>query len=385
MPIHFINKQKELDSILPTLKNAVQLAIDLEFDKNYYRYGFNLCLVQIYDGNSCYLIDPLSDSLDIQTIFPVLENPDVQKVTFAFGEDLRLLHSMGCFPKNIYDVDNAISLLNYSPASLTNHLDNILEIDTGKSSQMSNWYKRPLSEQQIKYAAEDVLHLIKLQNVLADEAEQKKITGWINEENKILDSLDYSDVDNNDYIKEKDKNDFTEKEWYIYTRLMESREEIAEKLNKPSFQIIKKDVIKKIALDPDKLNKWTSTRGIFKRLRTESMKKKLYEVTQQALDEASELGLSDDELATKSLSDEEKNLYREQREKINRAKSEFFNPIKDQIEADYGKEVATFLFSNRIIAEIVTDNQTDLAAYKLNLLKRYSDDLDLDIEDYLNF
>lgn len=384
MSIQIIDEQQKLNSILPYLETADKIAIDLEFDKNYYRYGFNLCLMQIYDGNNCYLIDPLSDSLDIQSIFPVLENPDVQKVTFAFGEDLRLLHSMGCFPKNIYDIDNAISLLNYSPASLTNHLNNILEIDTGKSSQMSNWYKRPLSEEQIKYAAQDVLHLIKLQKVLSDEAEQKEITGWINEENKILDSLNYSDIDNNDFIKEKDKNDFTEKEWHIYTRLMESREEIAKKLNKPSFQIIKKEVIKKIALNPNKLNKWTSTRGIFKRLRTESMKKKLYDVTQQALDEASELGLSDNEPAIKSLSDEEKNLYRKEREKINRAKLEFFNPIKEQIEADYGKEVATFLFSNRIISEIVTDNQPDLAVYKLNLLKRYSDDLDLDIDDYLN-
>lgn len=384
MSIQIIDEQQKLNSILPYLETADKIAIDLEFDKNYYRYGFNLCLMQIYDGNNCYLIDPLSDSLDIQSIFPVLENPDVQKVTFAFGEDLRLLHSMGCFPKNIYDVDNAISLLNYSPASLTNHLDNILEIDTGKSSQMSNWYKRPLSEEQIKYAAQDVLHLIKLQKVLSDEAEQKEITGWINEENKILDSLNYSDIDNNDFIKEKDKNDFTEKEWHIYTRLMESREEIAKKLNKPSFQIIKKEVIKKIALNPNKLNNWTSTRGIFKRLRTESMKKKLYEATQQALDEASELGLSDNEPAIKSLSDEEKNLYRKEREKINRAKLEFFNPIKEQIEADYGKEVATFLFSNRIISEIVTDNHPDLAVYKLNLLKRYSDDLDLDIDDYLN-
>lgn len=383
MTIQFISEQAELDSILPTLKNADQLAIDLEFDKNYYRYGFNLCLMQIFDGNSCWLIDPLSDSLNIQFIFPVLENPDVQKVTFAFGEDLRLLHSLGCFPKNIYDVDIAISLLNYSPASLTNHLENILGIDTGKSSQMSNWYNRPLTKEQIKYAAEDVLHLIKLQNVLADEAEQKEITGWINEENRILDSLDYSKVDNNGFLKDKDKNDFTEKEWHIFTRLMKTREDIAEKLNKPSFQIIKKEIIKKIARDPDKLNKWTSTRGIYKRLRTESMKKKLYEVAQQALDEASELGLSDNEPAGKLLGDEERTHYREQRDKINRAKSEFFNPIKEKIETDYGKEVAAFLFSNRIIAEIVTNSPPDLADYKLNLLKQYSDDLGLDFENYL--
>lgn len=384
MSIQFIDDQQKLNSIVPTMEKADYLAIDLEFDKNYYRYGFNLCLMQIFDGSNCYLIDPLSSTLNIKTIFPVLESPSVQKIAFAFGEDLRLLHSLGCFPRNIYDLDNAISLLNYSPASLTNHLEVILGIDTGKSSQMSNWYKRPLTEDQIRYAAEDVLHLIKLKKVLVDEAVQKKISGWIAEENRIMDSLDYSDIDNNDFIKEKDKNDFNEIEWHIYFRLMETREEMAEKLNKPSFQIIKKELIKKIARDPDKLNRWTSTRGIFKRLRTEEMQEKLIDVINQASNEAKEMGLSENTSASSTLTDEQKAHYREQREKINRAKAEFFKPIKDLIESDYGKEVSTYLFSNRIIGELVTAEKPELADYKLALLERYSNDLNINIKDYLN-
>ena len=382
MSIQFIDEQAALEKILPILQQAGQIAIDLEFDKNYYRYGFNLCLMQIFDGEQCYLIDPLSSSVSIESVFPVLEDPSTEKIAFAFGEDLRLLHSIGCFPKNIYDLDNAISILNYSPASLTNHLKEILEVDTGKSSQMSNWYRRPLSDDQAKYAAEDVLHLIRLKEVLTKEAEQKKVSGWISEENRVMDDEDHSETNNNDIIKEKDKNDFTETEWHIYKRLMEAREEIAEKLNKPSFQIIKKEIFLQAAKEPHRLNRWTSTRGIFKRIRTDQMKDKLLEVVSQAESEARELGLSNDEPANKPPSNDEKDLYRQQREKINTAKNEFFNPIKEQIEHDYGKEVSTFLFSNRIIAEAIS-NERELLGYKRELLEHYSMKLDLDMSDYL--
>ncbi|REL24050.1 ribonuclease D [Rhodohalobacter sp. SW132] len=382
MSVQFIDEQKTLNTVLPELNNAGQIAIDLEFDKNYYRYGFNLCLMQLSDGDNIYLIDPLSSSLQINTIFPVLENPEIEKVAFAFGEDLRLLHSIGCFPKNIYDLDNAISLLNYSPASLTNHLQNILEIDTGKSSQMSNWYHRPLSDDQLHYAAEDVRHLLILKDHLQTEAKEKELSGWIEEENRVMDLADHSNIDNNDVIKEKDKNDFTETEWHIYVRLMETREEIAEKLNKPSFQVIQKEIIQKAAKDPGRLEKWKNTRGIFKRIKTDRMKKKLLTVVRDAREEAAEKGLSDTDPANKPPSADQKKYYREQREKVNRAKREFFTPIKEQIEDDYGKEVSTFLFSNRIISETISEDQ-QLLHYKMELLRHYADKLNLDINEYL--
>lgn len=382
MAVQFINRQETLEITIHSLEQAEQIALDLEFDKNYYRYGFNLCLMQLYDGKNCYLIDPLSNDLNIETVFPVLENRSIQKVAFAFGEDLRLLHSLGCFPKDIYDLDIAISLLNYSPASLTNHLADILGIETGKSTQMSNWYKRPLTDQQTAYASEDVLYLLDLKHVLEKQAEQKQISHWIEEENRCWDELDFSGVENGG-IKEKDKQDLTEKEWHIYTRLIETREELSEKLNKPSFQVIKKDVIYQIAKEPEKLERWTSTRGIFKRLRNEKIKTKMEETVQKAEKEALKNGYSETDPASKPSTREERKRYQAVNQKISRAKEEFFNPVKEQITADYGKEVSTYLFSNRIIAGLVSTEQPEIENYKANLLKRYAEKLDLDMNRHL--
>lgn len=383
MSVQIVDQQHELESISQHLSQQDRISIDLEFDKNYYRYGFNLCLMQIHDGSACYLIDPLSNNLRIDTIFPVLESYDTEKVAFAFGEDLRLLHSIGCFPTNVYDLDNAISLLNYSPASLTNHLKNILEIETGKSSQMSNWYDRPLSKQQVQYASEDVLHLFSLHDQLRSEADQKNVSDWIVQENEAALLEDYSSTESNDIVKHKNKKEFSEKEWHIYVRLMETREQLSKSLNRPSFKVIKKEILMDIARDSNAISNWTNTRGIHRRLRNDKIKQKLETVFHQAGQEADERGLTESQSADKPLTTEERNERRLQREKVNMAKNELFNPIKEKIEADYGKEVSTFLFSNRIIDEIVTDENHKLLSYKENLLKEYAQFLDLDIKKFL--
>ena len=89
MNIQYIDDNSALQDVVIEISKADEFAIDLEFDRNRYRYGFNMCLMQVYDGNDCYVIDPLSSNIDIQGIFPVIEDPEIQKVVFAFGEDLQ--------------------------------------------------------------------------------------------------------------------------------------------------------------------------------------------------------------------------------------------------------------------------------------------------------
>ena len=64
------------------LQKVPFISVDLEFDKNRYRYGFNLCLIQIYDGSNTYLIDPLVDEIDLQPIFGIFEGPAEKLLIF---------------------------------------------------------------------------------------------------------------------------------------------------------------------------------------------------------------------------------------------------------------------------------------------------------------
>lgn len=383
MNIQLVTTNKDLESCLSSLKVRSEIALDLEFDKNYYRYGFNLCLLQVFDGDSCYLIDPLGENLNIDLIFPVLENRDIQKVVFAFGEDLRLLHSLNCFPKNIYDLSIATSLLNYPPASLVNIISDVLNIDTGKSSQMSNWFKRPLSEQQLEYAAQDVLHLLKLKKRFEKEADQKEISSWIKEENDVFDRLNYRDVDDINLIKEKDKKDLTEYEWHLFKNLMEFREKIAEENNVPGFKVIHKDSLIKIAKNPDNLNGSRFPNKYFNPGNQSTAEEHLTDLLRKSENEALKLGLSKSEPVNKPLSKDEYNEMKKERSRVNQIKNNLFKPVKKRITEDYGAEAASFMLSNRIISEIITGERNGLLNYKKELLLSYAEELNLDIQEHL--
>lgn len=378
MSVHYINSDTDLTRVAGILSKASRIAIDLEFDRNFYRYGFNLCLMQIYDGSSCYLIDPLSRKIDIEQVFPVIENPEIKKVTFAFGEDLRLLHSLGCFPRNIYDLNIATSLLNYPPSSLNALLEDVLEIDTGASSQRSNWFKRPLTENQIRYAAQDVLHLLELHSLLESEAEQKNISHWIHQENLIWDELDFSEEDHNGALKEKDKKNLSETEWHIYKGLMRIREDTARTYNKPGFQIIPNNLLKKMATNPSMIKNFMELNGIYRKIKNPQFQKKLTQVIRQKESEAKKLGLSPEEPAQKPLSKEEFRAMQRRKSEVNRFNNQIFKPVKDKLREDYGEQAATFIFSNRIIEQIVEGDNSELKDYKIDLLKTYSERLEID-------
>lgn len=380
MSFRYIKNTAELESCTNRLSTSPEIAVDLEFDKNFHHYGFNLCLVQIFSGNECYLIDPLSDGLEIEILFPVFENKQVQKVCFSFDEDLRLLHSMGCFPKNLYDLGTASRLINYPQTSLSNLVEELLGVDTGKSSQTSNWFKRPLSDRQLHYAAQDVLHLLELKEIIDREAKDKGVLSWIAEENSFLNDLDYSNINHNNNLKEKDKGDLTEHEWHLFKKLMEFRKEIAQKVNRPGFQIIKKDYLLDIAKDSRNLMKWTQKKGIYRGIKNEETKNRVLSIVKDASYEAEKLGLSKSKPAYKSLSDEEYAELRKEKSRVGQIKSQVFDPIKDRIKEDYGKETATFLFSNRIVSDIITGKNGELLNYKKNLILKYADELSLDVE-----
>lgn len=380
VPIIYVDQQDLLTKTITTLSSTERIAIDLEFDKNCYRYGFNLCLVQIFDGESCYLIDPLSPDLDIESLFPVIENGSIQKVCFAFDEDLRLFHSIGCFPKNLYDLSIASKLLNYPSISLTNLLSDKMGIDTGSSSQQSNWFKRPLDSNQLHYAANDVIHLFKLQTFFNEKAVENGVQKWISEENEALHLLDYSNVDHNDFIKEKDRSDFNEVEWHIFKKLLEWQNEKAMELNRPAYQIVPKSYLMELAKDSRRLMDWNTTRGIYRSIQTEATKNQLIQLVREAALEAGQLNLTESKSASQSLSPDEHKEIMAQKSEINRVKNSYFKPIKEHIEESLGSEIASFLLSNRIIAEMVTGKMDHLPDYRKELFLKCANDLSIEVD-----
>jgi len=379
----YVETKEVLADCVEVLKKQTAIAIDLEFDKNRYRYGFNLCLIQVYAGGRCFIIDPLADGIELSDFYAVIEDPSIEKVVYSFGEDLRLFHSLGCFPQNTFDIAIAMRLLDYPPASLASAAFDILEIEMSKSSQKSNWFLRPLSEKQLDYAAKDVLYLIEMQEILIKMAQEKGVLEWIEEENKIVDGLSYADVDNNNFLKEKDKHGLSEHEFFVFKGLLEYRETIAEKYNRPSYQILDKEYLRELSERPNQIYRFEKIRGVYKALKNEAFKKELWAKFQSLAKEAENAGLSKTENALKRLSSEVYRLRKKERSIRDEAKRKIFKPIQLLIAKNQGENVVTYIMGNRLMDELALGNLENLRDYKRVLIERYAEELGLDVSPYL--
>jgi len=373
MNFEYITTTDSLQDCLGFLGSATELAVDLEFDKNRYRYGFNLCLMQIRAGDRCFLIDPLVSQLDVSPVFPILENPGVPVITFAFGEDIRLLHSLGCFPKNVHDLSLAMRLINYPPMSLEKLAEQLLGIEPDKSSQQSNWFRRPLTKEQKLYAVRDVEFLFEMRDAVYDIAREKNVMPWIEEENRTYDEMNYADASENDPIREKDKKGLSEYEWHIFKEMARYREQLAEKINRPAYQAIEKSVM----VDVTK-GKKVSKGGMHPKVSNGEALHQLRNIRSRAEAEADDLGLSKTDRADKSPSPEEMAKIRAFKKRQDRVKNRLFKPIKREFGKDYGEETAAFIFPNRTIGDFVAGGADALPDYKRDILLDYAEKLKLE-------
>ncbi|MFU8811520.1 MAG: hypothetical protein ACNA78_01060 [Balneolaceae bacterium] len=380
----YVTTQPALDSALATLKQTEELAFDLEFDRNYHAYGFNLCLIQVSDGHHAYLIDPFPEEINLSPLFQLFEKSGQRLIAFSCSEDIRLLHSLGCFPSDVCDLSLATHLLNYPPASLDSYLETILGIDTAGSSQKSNWMKRPLTDEQIRYAARDVQHLHDLKEELFKQAEEKQVLRWIQEENQQWNHADFSDL-KDPVVREKEKQNLTEYEWHIYKTAAHFFDRKAEILNKPMYKVVQKHVLQRLARKPQSAGELHTIRGIHPALKKRGVSRDLANTLQQAAEEAAEKKLSKTDPASKPPTREQKNERREHRELVQQAKQELFDPIKAHIEKAYGEGTSTFLFSNRLVEEMVLDDNLTLPPYKEELIRQTAKQLNLSTEPYLSF
>ncbi len=152
-----INTPQAVDLAAEQLKNAPLLAIDTEYDSFRY-FREKLCLIQIYAPEKVYIIDPTVD-LDMSFLARPMKSRSVLKILHAADNDIRLLkRDYGFEFHNIFDTHRAAMLLGYRHLSLDKMIREFLGIELNKSKkvQRSRWDHRPLSEEQMEYAVQDV-------------------------------------------------------------------------------------------------------------------------------------------------------------------------------------------------------------------------------------
>jgi ribonuclease D len=155
------------------------VAVDTEFMRRNTFYP-QVALVQLCFGERAWLIDPLALQ-DPAPLADLLTDPVLTKVIHSASEDLEVFQRwLGVLPAPLFDTQRAAALLDrgFGTGYRALVLD-LLGVDLPKGETRSDWLRRPLTESQCEYAAQDVAWLLPVWKILSGECEAAGKLDWV--------------------------------------------------------------------------------------------------------------------------------------------------------------------------------------------------------------
>ncbi|WP_428771995.1 ribonuclease D [Vibrio sp.] len=175
MDYQIIDQDQELAQICQQAREADVVMLDTEFVRIRSFYP-QLGLIQLYDGERLSLIDPQQIS-DMTPLVHLLTDASVLKVLHACGEDLEVFNNaMNCVPQPMVDSQLMAAFLGHGLSTgFATLVSEELGVELDKSESRTDWTARPLSQNQLDYAAADVFYLWPLYHQLQQKVQQ---AGW---------------------------------------------------------------------------------------------------------------------------------------------------------------------------------------------------------------
>lgn len=245
-----IQTEAELDILVRRAKQTDAVALDTEFvwERTYYP---QLGLIQIaLSDEDCYLIDPVAVK-NLQALGQLLSDRGVVKILHDAPQDLAILQrATGATPQNIFDTRLAAGFSNLpATLSLGNLVKELLDIELSKEETRTNWLQRPLSEEQVRYALDDVRYLRAVRVLLLSRIIGPKIKSWLQEDLNLLNNpATYCGTPADErYLRIRNIGTLDRPGLAILMNLTTWRDGMAKKHDRPRGHIIKDTILLEIA------------------------------------------------------------------------------------------------------------------------------------------
>ncbi len=248
----WIDDNSELEQLLFSIKTNDAIAFDSEFERVNTFYP-KPALFQLRIVDDYYLID-MTKITDYKVFVKLLDNI----ILHSGSEDLEILLNLNDkLPTTIFDTQIAASLCGYGlHFSYQNSVSELLGVELSKAHSRSDWMRRPLSSDQLQYALDDVVYLPELKALLFEKLELLGRLSWYEKlmKQKVNSIVSANHVDTT-FIKIAKSKKLTQDQQKLLYSLLQWREKIAIKRDKPRPWILKNHEAFTIALKQPKSNK----------------------------------------------------------------------------------------------------------------------------------
>jgi ribonuclease D len=180
--IEHLREPADVQAFARDARNEGRLALDTEFvwERTYSPVP---CLLQLATAERLAVLDPLED-VDVGPIAELVADPAVQLVMHAPAGDLLLFATRyGVRATNVFDTQLAAGFVGHGISMAYDRLvERALSVTLTHNETFSDWSRRPLTEAQIAYAADDVHYLFALADALIERLEQMGRRPWAEDE-----------------------------------------------------------------------------------------------------------------------------------------------------------------------------------------------------------
>ena len=264
----YITQLKELEEFVSRAKTSPFLAIDSEFIReNTYRP--KLCILQIATADEIVIVD-YHEKISLEPLISLLTDENIVKIFHGGTQDIEILfHITGAVPSPVFDtqIANALcsSTLQASYASLVGIYCNA---SLDKSCTLSDWERRPLTKEQIKYAQEDVRYLPEIYTAINDRLKKLGRDTWLKAEvDAVLFRNDEDVLPENRYKKLKKVSILNSRQLACARFFAAWREKTAMQRNVPRRWLLPDEqIVEACKLLPRNVDQLYSIRGMAKKI-----------------------------------------------------------------------------------------------------------------------
>ena len=244
----YIDSNEMLARLCAELATANYCVIDTEFIRESTYYP-ELALIQIASGERLACIDPLAIS-ELAPLAELLVKDSLLKVFHSSSQDLEILYQkFGQVPTPVFDTQLAAAVLGYNQQiSYADLVQQVTGVELEKKHTRANWMRRPLSQEELDYAMDDVRYLMSVYETLNEKLESTRRFNWLEKDLIAMsDPLNYEVRMDQLWKRLKGVQKLKGVKLQIASELAQWREELAQRQNRPRRWIVKDEVIVELA------------------------------------------------------------------------------------------------------------------------------------------
>jgi ribonuclease D len=186
----WVDRHDELPALARALADESGIGVDTEFLRE--RTFFpKLCLLQLAAGGRIWCVDTLRGG-SLEALVPALTAAHTRKVIHAARQDLEAFYlTTKRVISPVFDTQIAAGCIGLKPqVGYAELVKTLLDVTIPKGQTRTDWSKRPLTHEQLEYAADDVLYLGELAERLTARLGQLGRLHWVSEDCAALEQTE---------------------------------------------------------------------------------------------------------------------------------------------------------------------------------------------------